>query len=491
MAKAAKKTSEIPVLIGLFIMFVFGWVCPTWATVTREGLLILGAFVGWLILVIAGRGMVVAGGLGFLALIISGYGTPKDLFAAGFGSVNTILMIYTFIFATAFTDSGAGEKIVRYVLSRKILSGKPWLFTFLFITIMCVVSLIAGLVPVLLLTFGLGITVAKLVGYEPQHDWCRFLFLSVVMLAGTASAFFPFKGGALMNLAIIESYLVDGVGKVDHLQYMVFAALNQILAIVLFLVYAKVVMRMDLSALKKLDVDTIVGGMDLKLNTRQLTITIVMIIAFLYPALLMVIPADTAAYAFFNNIGHATVMGASVCALALVKIGGEPVINVEKVIGPKVMWGAVWAMAYVTCAASAVASDMAGIKTWLAALLESTIGALPFTVILLLFTLIVVFLTQVFSNMATAAIVSAVVAPMVPMFVANSINITPLACMICAGVMTASITPGGSAFSAMMLAEPTFSEGNGSAWAISRGSMLLLVYTVSVLLANFIFQIIF
>ena len=42
---------HIPTIAALLMMFVFGYVCPTWSTVTPVGLKVLGAFIGWLILV--------------------------------------------------------------------------------------------------------------------------------------------------------------------------------------------------------------------------------------------------------------------------------------------------------------------------------------------------------------------------------------------------------------------------------------------------------
>ena len=72
---------HIPTIAALLMMFVFGYVCPTWSTVTPVGLKVLGAFIGWLILVIAGKGMVIASCLAFFAFALSGYQTPAELLA--------------------------------------------------------------------------------------------------------------------------------------------------------------------------------------------------------------------------------------------------------------------------------------------------------------------------------------------------------------------------------------------------------------------------
>ena len=94
---------HIPVIVALFMMFIFGYICPTWSTVTRLGLQVLGAFVGWLILVIAGRGMVIASLLCFFALALCGYQSPAELFAAGFGSAGLLQFAYAFLLTGAFT----------------------------------------------------------------------------------------------------------------------------------------------------------------------------------------------------------------------------------------------------------------------------------------------------------------------------------------------------------------------------------------------------
>ena len=110
---------HIPTIAALLMMFVCGYVCPTWSTVTPVGLKVLGAFIGWLILVIAGKGMVIASCLAFFAFALSGYQTPAELLAAGFGSTGLLQFLYAFLLTGAFTRSGAGEVIVRWALSRK------------------------------------------------------------------------------------------------------------------------------------------------------------------------------------------------------------------------------------------------------------------------------------------------------------------------------------------------------------------------------------
>ena len=162
----------IPTIAALLMMFVFGYVCPTWSTVTPVGLKVLGAFIGWLILVIAGKGMVIASCLAFFAFALSGSQTPAELLAAGFGSTGLLQFLYAFLLTGAFTRSGAGEGIVRWALSRKALNGRPMLFRLVWWTAMTILgALTTNVVACMMLGFSLIASIAK-VARSNEAGYC-------------------------------------------------------------------------------------------------------------------------------------------------------------------------------------------------------------------------------------------------------------------------------------------------------------------------------
>ena len=99
---------------------------------------------------------------------------------------------------------------------------------------------------------------------------------------------------------------------------------------------------------------------------------------------------------------------------------------------------------------------------------------MPFALVILFFALVSTFLTQVFSNMATIIIVSSIIAPMMTIFAAKGFNVSVIPAFILQGGMSAIATAGGSGFAAMMLAQPSF-KGDGAAWALKKGSIMLLM----------------
>ena len=467
---------HIPTIVALLMMFVFGYVCPTWSTVTPVGLKVLGAFIGWLILVIAGKGMVIASCLAFFAFALSGYQTPAELLAAGFGSTGLLQFLYAFLLTGAFTRSGAGEVIVRWALSRKALNGRPMLFMLVWWTAMTILgALTTNVVACMMLGFSLIASIAKVVGYDIKDSWCRFMIAGTVLVGGTAGVLIPFQGVPTMSLTVFDKYAEQTGLLVDRGAYVTAVVMSSVLLILCFTFLARKVLRLDVTPLKRLNVADIVEGHTVKLSRKQVIITVIMLVSYLYPVFLMPLDKASAAYTLLNDrIGQTMFMGLAVAALALIGEKGEPYYDLEKNIGSDVMWGAIAAYALVTVAAGAVASDAAGIKDWLLLILTDAVSSMPLALVILFFALVSTFLTQVFSNMATIIIVSSIIAPMMTIFAAKGFNVSVIPAFILQGGMSAIATAGGSGFAAMMLAQPSF-KGDGAAWALKKGSIMLLM----------------
>lgn len=231
---------HIPTIAALLMMFVFGYVCPTWSTVTPVGLKVLGAFIGWLILVIAGKGMVIASCLAFFAFALSGYQTPAELLAAGFGSTGLLQFLYAFLLTGAFTRSGAGEVIVRWALSRKALNGRPMLFMLVWWTAMTILgALTTNVVACMMLGFSLIASIAKVVGYDIKDSWCRFMIAGTVLVGGTAGVLIPFQGVPTMSLTVFDKYAEQTGLLVDRGAYVTAVVMSSVLLILCFTFLAR------------------------------------------------------------------------------------------------------------------------------------------------------------------------------------------------------------------------------------------------------------
>ena len=59
-------------ILGVFFMFGFGYVCPTWGSVTRMGVQYLGILIGWIVMCAFGIPMSMASVMSIAACALPG-----------------------------------------------------------------------------------------------------------------------------------------------------------------------------------------------------------------------------------------------------------------------------------------------------------------------------------------------------------------------------------------------------------------------------------
>ena len=76
------KSKMIQTVIALLIMFVAGFIIPTWGPVTRMGVQYLCIMVGWIYLSIVTGGLLLSSVIALTACVIPGYYTAATLIVA-------------------------------------------------------------------------------------------------------------------------------------------------------------------------------------------------------------------------------------------------------------------------------------------------------------------------------------------------------------------------------------------------------------------------
>ena len=129
-----RTTSQlIQTILALLFIFVFGNFIPTWSTVTRMGVQYLCIMVGWIWLSVLQGNLLLPSVVAMVGCLIPGYFTPESLVSATLGNTITVLMIFIFILVYIFQQSKTGDFLVRWLLSRKVVNGRPYLFTAFFL----------------------------------------------------------------------------------------------------------------------------------------------------------------------------------------------------------------------------------------------------------------------------------------------------------------------------------------------------------------------
>ncbi len=205
MKKSASR--NIQLVLALLFVFVFGHVIPTWSSVTRMGVQYISIMVGWIWLCVLEGSLLLPSIMAMVGCLIPGYFTAGTLVAATLGNSITILMIFIFILVYVFQQSKTGDFLVRWLLSRKVVNGRPYLFTAFFLAAIIIIGSVIGSFGIILLAIAILYAVVEVSGMDRRDDWVRFLLISTVALSGVTEIMYPFKPYAVLYNSIFDAQL--------------------------------------------------------------------------------------------------------------------------------------------------------------------------------------------------------------------------------------------------------------------------------------------
>lgn len=427
------KSKMIQTVISLLIMFVAGYFIPTWGPVTRMGVQYLCIMIGWIYMSIVTGGLLLSSVIALTACVIPGYYTAASIVSTTLGNSITLLMIFIFIMVYIFQKTQTGEFLVRWLLSRKVVNGRPYLFTAFFFIAIIVIGAVIGSFGIILLAIAILDALAEVTGMDKKNDWFRFLLLATVALSGTTEVFFPFKPYAALYMSIFDAQL-----------------------------------------------NTIGAACDG--NTWLITAAIMAVLSFV---ILMLLPKESGVYLFLNNIGQNLFMGFVICLLCLIHVDGEPIAEIGDVFKNGTNWQIIFAVGSVIAIGGAMAADVCGVATWLLSIFQGVFGGMSIVTVVIIVCLLSCIITQFFSNSATAILFLTALAPLAVALYQEGVNVSVFPALIGTGTLTACLLPSGSGQSAIMLSTDIFAD-DGQQWALSKGIIVLVGLTLAIVAAGII-----
>lgn len=481
-----KQTSRnIQLIVALLFVFVLGHILPTWSTVTRMGVQYMSIMIGWIWLCVLEGSLLLPSVMAMVGCLIPGYFTAATLVAATLGNSITILMIFIFILVYVFQKSKTGDFLVRWLLSRKVVNGRPYLFTAFFLAAIIVIGSVIGSFGIILLAIAILYAVVEVSGMDKRGDWVRFLLISTVALSGVTEIMYPFKPYAVLYNSIFDAQLNTIGTKCDGVTWVITAAVISVLCFAFLMLLARFVFRFDLTRLKELDV-SLLQTEEYKHMTRQQGIVLAAIlITFFYPFILQLMPKENAVYNLLNGVGQYFAMAFAVCVLCLLRVDGKPICEANDVFKNGANWSIIFGVGAVLAIGGALAADECGVSAWLLSIFENLFGGMSPAVIIAIVAVLCCFVTQFFSNSATAIMFLTALAPLAVTLYQQGVNVSVFTPIIGIGTLTACLLPSGSGQSAIMLGTDIFAE-DGQKWAFSKGILVLLAVTLGVIFSGVI-----
>lgn len=475
------KTSYTPkklicLFIGLFLMFVFGHICPPWSAITEPGIKILGVFLGWIFLVITEFGIMIPSLLAMFAMLLTEFYTAEDVMSSGFGSNVPLLCMFAMVLIYAFRSTKGDEVIVRYIISRPFLSGHPTRFLLAFnitITVLSVFMDLGGM----MLGFAFINAIANIAGYEKDSSFRRYMLMTTFILSQVAMNVLPSKQGSLLTIGAFSGTITAAGYPLDMACYIILnLIISLVMAVVLSLV-AKPVFKADLTLMKSLDVGQIVqNGESIHLSKPQIISGVMMVAGFAFPVVQMIFPTDSALYVWMGNIGQVLFMSLIVALMEIIHIKGKPICKAAEAFSKGVLWDIYVGTAAIVLLSGAMSSADSGIGTWIGQLFSVVFSEMSFPLLLLIVIVLSGIVTQFFSNVATMVLVSSVISQFAIDYAASGINVAVFPALIAQVCQMGCLTVAGSAYVALLQAEPGMPER--PKWIYFGGSVMMIIYFI-------------
>lgn len=430
--KSRKTLWAHTIIMGL--LMCSGWFLPSGENLTEYGvrvtMIFVGAIWGWIFI-----GLIIPSFGALVFLVMAGMGTAKEVVGAGFGSEIILLIVFFSIFTKWLEDIGLTNSMAKWLLSRKILSGKPYLFIFMlfFVTFLC--GFFVGIYATIFLMWGICYRMLQDMGFEKKSKETSFILIGVAFVSIMGMTVKPWSPWAMVGVNGLRSVTGEGV---VFLPYSCFMIVISLLSTILFMVLARFILRLDFSSLKSKDFTDL--AKDIHVTSQQKLGA--GMLAFLLVALYIpsVLP-DGLLKTVLSAQGATGICIIVLLVLSLVYFDGKPLLDFVSLAKTSIPWNMICLLTAVGPLGDALMSSEAGFTKAVMAVLkpilagQSSLAFYIFTIVL------ACVLTQFMNNTILLVVMTPMFCTIAGMIGANQ---TLVAAILIFGLTAALCTPGAS-----------------------------------------------
>lgn len=440
-------------IIGLAIMFGFRFIPEgVLPNVTPIGLSILGIFIGTIYLW-STVDPLSSSVIGLLMIAFSGFAPVGQFTAGAFGTPVVIQLWFLMIFIAGLTNRRLTDYIGRWIITRKVIEGRPWVFTAAILYGTYVMAVFIGAFAPIFLFWPVIYSVAKEVGFEKNAKYVKLLVHAVVI---SALIGFPVPPYMSNGLALLSNYrglianfpALQAMGEaimVSNASYFIGCLIIGAIEVAVVIAIMKFVWKPDVTPLKNVTIEMINKNPLPAMNKAQKIYGVFLVIfigCMLLPSLLPSVPL----FALMNQ--YSTLIAAVLVACLVVLKGDDgPVLRIGPTMG-ELSWPTYFLCVSAIYLGNALTNEATGITPFLNAMLGPIFQGMSATV----FTIVVILVCVVLTNISNSLVIGMIMQPVILTFCAQTgYNPAPIiSLMIFAVLSTACATPAASPFAAML-----------------------------------------
>ncbi len=413
----------VHVLITLLFMFGFGYL-PAVDPITPVGMKMLGIFIG-LVYAWSTTSLLWPSFLGMVAIASSGVMSMTEFAKLSFGNETVVFIILVTAFATALNKAGLVKFLSSWIISRKVVEGRPWLFTLFILLGAFLGGMFVNCLASVIFFWSILYSVCKEFGMKPYEKYPSLMILGIVFSSMTAGlTVFPFRLTALIVLGALQSVAQISI---PFAQFIVYTFPMGLLLILTYFLTMRYVFRCDLTCMKDISVNFIDKN-DLILNKNQkfaIFLTALMIILLISIDLFKLFLPEFFLTKLLAQWGIIGVMLVVTSIALLVSVDGKPFMDFKEAMAG-VDWEMTYLFAIILPFSTILTSDATGIKTFLVQVLSPLFMGESFLFFAFIVLLLGTLLTNVANNAVLLVIFINICCP-----ICESMGISPIPLVMC------------------------------------------------------------
>lgn len=410
----SQKAYYINSVIGLFFMFGFRFLPPI-APMNEVGMQVAGVFIG-LIYMWSTVELIWPSIVGIIAFGLTDYLTVGEAIQAGLGSEIMWQLVMIMMLAQVMKVSGVGEFIARWLITRKVLNGRPLLLTFVLLWGFFIVTPMIDCFATVYLGWTIIYSIADLTGFKRNDRYIKFLLMGAHLAAIMGGGVLPFQG---WMLALSEVFRETTGVQINYGLFIVFTLVMSTIILLLITLSYKL-LKIDMSKLNTIDVEKLKDPALLKMTGRQKAFIGAFLCIIVFVISTTMLPQDWGYVRFLNFITTSGIFGIIMAALCFIRPNGIPLVNFSAIGEKGFNFNIVFVCAAAIPVASALTSADTGVRELLYNLLSPVLADRSPFIFIALVCIIMLVLTNLGSNIGMAMLMIPVVVPFV-----DSIGINP------------------------------------------------------------------
>lgn len=447
MPKKKVETVYIHFIVGLAIMLLIRWMPVELPAITPVGKQILGIFIGTLYLWTT-VDPVWSSVLSIFMIGISDYGAMGGVLSTAFGNPTVVQMFFLMIIMNSLQVTGLSAHIGRFFLTRKIIIGRPWVFTaVLFVGSVLMAAFVGCFAPIFLfwpILYG----IFQDIGMKPGEEYPTLMLIFIVVACAIGFPVPPYMSNGLAlisNYATITQNILGHSVVIDNGQWLMVALIYGAFCTAAVILFTKYVLRPDVSRLKNLTLEQLNKNPLPPLNRRQKMVAVVIVallMSMLLPSLFPFLPGMS--WLSANSTGMAMFFIVVLCVL---RADGKPLISIGENMS-NFAWGTYFLVVSAILIGSVLTNESTGVIAFLNTVLSPVFRNMSPAV----FTVVVLFVGCVLTNVCNSLVIGMILQPVIATYCLTvGANSAPIAALMSMFVLSCAIAaPAASPFAAML-----------------------------------------